>query len=485
MESIQNAYKGFAKQNYTMLDNLKLGYGGTRTEMERLLKDAEAYQRTQGKTVKYSINNLNDVYEAIHAIQQKMEIAGTTQDEAMRTVEGSMKAAKAAWQDVLVAMGSGKGVKQAIKNFSKTAKVAMENMKPVVMDTVKGLVVAAQELFPVVVDTAKDVVNYLGRSIFGKDWDITINWIQNAWKDVNDAITEVGKWVGNAYKVTVEWVQNAWKAVNDAFNKAVHWIDESFRTVINWGQNAWDAVSNAFTVAAEWVDKAFDTTINWVRKGWQSMLSAFSTAGAWVGKAFDTVVNFVRGSWNTVKEAITQVGQKVWDNVVNFTLGLFKGVSDFIAGIPEAINVAVNFIKKVIDDTGENLKVAGENTFGDDMTAAEAMEYVKTGKLPENTWYNDSDGWEAKGNWSVPYDNYRALLHRGELVMNKSQARRFRDGGSADYSAIGSMIGDAVNSAMSKVYVMMSGEKVGDLTTKRVKRNINTSSYSRLRAMGG
>ena len=124
MESVQNAYRGFAKQNYTMLDNLKLGYGGTRKEMERLLKDASAWQKTQGKNVKYNINSLADVYEAINAIQQKLEITGTTQDEAMKTVSGSMNAAKAAWQDVLTAIGSGRNIKGAIRNFATTAKTA-------------------------------------------------------------------------------------------------------------------------------------------------------------------------------------------------------------------------------------------------------------------------------------------------------------------------------------------------------------------------
>ena len=96
-----------------------------------------------------------------------------------------------------------------------------------------------------------------------------------------------------------------------------------------------------------------------------------------------------------------------------------------------------------------------------------------------------SGGSYAKGNWSVPYDNFPALLHRDEMVLNKSQARRYRDGQDVDYTAIGSMIGSSVERAMNKVYVMMSGEKVGDLTTRRVKKNINASTYSKLRAMGG
>lgn len=100
--SIQNAYQGFAKGNYTMLDNLKLGYGGTRTEMERLLKDAE-----KASGVHYDIDNLADVYEAIHVIQGELNIAGSAADEATKTLTGSAGAVKAAWQNVLGAMAFG------------------------------------------------------------------------------------------------------------------------------------------------------------------------------------------------------------------------------------------------------------------------------------------------------------------------------------------------------------------------------------------
>ena len=116
MELIQNAYQGFAKQNYTMLDNLKLGYGGTKTEMERLLSDA---QKLTG--VKYDINNLSDVYNAIHAIQENLGITGTTAKEAASTIEGSMNSAKAAWDNFL------NGTISA-EDFADTISIAVENI---------------------------------------------------------------------------------------------------------------------------------------------------------------------------------------------------------------------------------------------------------------------------------------------------------------------------------------------------------------------
>ncbi|MFR4169837.1 MAG: hypothetical protein ACLT1D_19395, partial [[Clostridium] symbiosum] len=102
MGSIQNAYQGFAKQNYTMLDNLKLGYGGTKSEMERLLKDAEKFSG-----VKYDIDNLSDVYNAIHVIQGELDITGTTAKEASTTISGSMDSMKSSFQNVLADLALG------------------------------------------------------------------------------------------------------------------------------------------------------------------------------------------------------------------------------------------------------------------------------------------------------------------------------------------------------------------------------------------
>lgn len=104
MESIQNAYQGFAKQNYTMLDNLKLGYGGTKTEMERLLADANELNKQQGIITEYSIENFADIVEAIHVVQTNMGITGTTSKEAATTIQGSIGMMKAAWTNFLTGM---------------------------------------------------------------------------------------------------------------------------------------------------------------------------------------------------------------------------------------------------------------------------------------------------------------------------------------------------------------------------------------------
>lgn len=135
MDRIQDAYQGFAKQNYTMLDNLKLGYGGTKTEMQRLLADA---QKLTG--VKYDINNLSDVYQAIHAIQENLDITGTTAKEAATTFSGSFASMKAAAQNVLGKLSLGEDIMPSLHQLFDTVKTFLVgNLIPMVWNVLKGI----------------------------------------------------------------------------------------------------------------------------------------------------------------------------------------------------------------------------------------------------------------------------------------------------------------------------------------------------------
>lgn len=135
MESIQMAYQGFAKQNYTMLDNLKLGYGGTKQEMQRLLADAE---KLTG--VKYDINNLSDVYNAIHAIQENLDITGTTAKEAASTFSGSFESMKAAAQNVLGKLALGENILPSLQALAETTSTFLfDNFLPMVGNIFSGL----------------------------------------------------------------------------------------------------------------------------------------------------------------------------------------------------------------------------------------------------------------------------------------------------------------------------------------------------------
>ena len=145
MESIQNAYQGFAKQNYTMLDNLKLGYGGTKEEMQRLLDDAGKLAGT-----KFDLSSYADIIDAIHVVQTEMGITGTTAKEASATISGSMASAKAAWQNLIEAIGEGDGAKlqDAFYSFTDAAKTAFDNLLPVVETSMEEIVELVSLMVP-------------------------------------------------------------------------------------------------------------------------------------------------------------------------------------------------------------------------------------------------------------------------------------------------------------------------------------------------
>lgn len=156
MDAIQNAYAGFAKQNYTMLDNLKLGYGGTKEEMERLMKDAE---KLSGK--KYDVANFADIAEAIHVIQTNMEITGTTAKEAAATIEGSSKAMKASWSNLVTELGKDNGdVAGSVDTFVENITTYIGNVIPRVEQILGGVGQLITNLIPVI---GKEVPKLISR----------------------------------------------------------------------------------------------------------------------------------------------------------------------------------------------------------------------------------------------------------------------------------------------------------------------------------
>lgn len=142
MESIQNAYAGFAKGQFTLLDNLKLGYGGTKTEMERLLSDAEAISG-----VHYDLDNYADIVDAIHVVQTEMGITGTTAKEASTTIEGSINQTKGAWQNLLTGLANGDADLDAlIDDLAESVLQVIDNIVPRILETVPRIVEAVPQL---------------------------------------------------------------------------------------------------------------------------------------------------------------------------------------------------------------------------------------------------------------------------------------------------------------------------------------------------
>ena len=182
MSSIQNAYQGFAKQNYTMLDNLKLGYGGTKTEMERLLADAE---KLTG--VKYDIKNLSDVYNAIHVIQENLGVTGTTALEAEKTISGSVNSMKAAFDNFLNGSGSPEALAETITNVFSNIGNAIIQLAPSILS---GVVTLIQTLIPQIAQLLLDMIPQLLTAITNMI-NALLSMITSNMESISNAISQI------------------------------------------------------------------------------------------------------------------------------------------------------------------------------------------------------------------------------------------------------------------------------------------------------
>nr|DAG23977.1 MAG TPA: tail tape measure protein [Caudoviricetes sp.] len=151
VQSVQDAYRGFSKQNYTMLDNLKIGYGGTKTEMQRLLADADALNAKQGIYTKYSIDSFSDIVQAIHVVQTEMGITGTTADEAASTIQGSTASMKSAWENLLT------GIADPEQNFQGL----MDDFVNSFIGAGNNIIPRIKQIVPTLIDGLSEIVTQL------------------------------------------------------------------------------------------------------------------------------------------------------------------------------------------------------------------------------------------------------------------------------------------------------------------------------------
>lgn len=151
VQSVQDAYRGFSKQNYTMLDNLKIGYGGTKTEMQRLLADADALNAKQGIYTKYSIDSFSDIVQAIHVVQTEMGITGTTADEAASTIQGSTASMRSAWENLLT------GIADPEQNFQGL----MDDFVNSFVTAGNNIIPRIKQIVPTLIDGLSEIVTQL------------------------------------------------------------------------------------------------------------------------------------------------------------------------------------------------------------------------------------------------------------------------------------------------------------------------------------
>lgn len=374
MESIQLAYQGFAKQNYTMLDNLKLGYGGTKQEMQRLLADAE---KLTG--VKYDINNLSDVYSAIHTIQENLDITGTTAREAATTFTGSFESMKSAAQNVLGKLSLGEDIQPALQALMETTSTFLfGNLIPMIGNILKqipililggikgvfsgifgeglgsimgSIVTALGSAFlafkafstvsgllsgiPAVLTTIKTAVTGLFTVMSANPIGIAIAAIAGLTAGLVYFFTqtETGRQIWSSF---VDWIKQAWQGIADFFVNLWSGISEGASTLWDGVVTAWNAVVTFFSDL--WVRIQEAASVAW---------TAITTAVMAIVQPFiDGFMNI----WNNISDGLTQI----WEGIKM----IFQGVWEFIKSIfLGAILIIINLVTGNFNQLGADLSL--------------------------------------------------------------------------------------------------------------------------------
>ena len=371
MASIQNAYQGFAKQNYTMLDNLKLGYGGTKTEMERLLANAEAISG-----IHYDIENYSDVVSAIHVIQEEMGIAGTTALEAATTISGSWGMLKGSWQNLLTSLaGGGDEISVSMQNVIESLFTWLGNILPRIGETVQGMFEAIPAAAEAILPKARDSIMGFIRDTFGSDAaDVVLDFV-NMLHGAFDRMAEFGAGVIEALSPLTEFFSGQGEAFSGMMERIQGHLAD-LAPVVDELSATWDVLKETFTAFVEAVAPLVTEFIAQLVSGFVGLLPIFAS----FVEAVLTIVNDVlaiitafvtdaqngfeglRSTLSTIWEAIKTAATTAWEGVktavINVWNGIKTGVSDAVNNVKTTVSNVFSSIKSTVSTVWNGIKSA-------------------------------------------------------------------------------------------------------------------------------
>ena len=384
LESITDAYKGFSKQNYTMLDNLKLGYGGTKEEMERLIDDANEYAKTIGKASDMSIDSFSDIVTAIELVQEKQGIAGTTAKEAQTTIQGSLNMTKMAWENLLVAFGNTEvegyldNVGEAVDTFVSSATVAFNNVLPVVEKAFQGIVQAIGAVIPIINKELPTMISTLLPSLLTSAAAL-VSGIVSALPALLSSIVETIPTIISTLMTQVDW-SGIYTSMSEALSSVVTVFQELGTKVFEWFTG--DGLAQLIQCGTQWIvglsqgliegiPNLLEQALPMILQFAESLRANFGTI---VDAGIEFLQNLVQGIANGLPQLIAYVPQIIIEfcGLINDNLpkllvagvqmlitlgqGIINAIPDLLANIPKifeaviAVWSALNWI-----DLGKNL----------------------------------------------------------------------------------------------------------------------------------
>lgn len=368
IESLQTAYNGFAKGQFQLLDNLKLGYGGTKQEMQRLLDDANKLNAAQGKYTKYTIDNYADIVQAIHDIQTEMDITGTTAREASSTIQGSTSAAKAAWSNLVTGVADDNAdFILLVNDFVDSVGTAAQNILPRIEIALDGAAKLIEHLVPPIMAKLPALIE----TVLPKLARSAVNIVQ---------------------KLVSEIKANAGKL-----------IDSAVQIITVLGNGIYQMLP---TVA----QSALQIILTMVSKLNENLPQMLDTAGR-------MLIAFVQGISNHLPDIVKAAG-----SIIGTLL------TYFVNHLPEIVNGALKMGSAIVDGIMQGISAAWDSL----VSWFNGIFNRLFGNRSVNVNVNgagSSNRRHAGGLDYVPYNDYVANLHRGEMVLTAREADEYRRNG--------------------------------------------------------
>lgn len=490
MSMIQSAYQGFAKQNYTMLDNLKLGYGGTKSEMERLLKDA---QKISG--VKYDISNLSDVYNAIHVIQGELGITGTTAKEASTTIQGSVASMKSAWSNLLTGIADDNADwSTLVNNFVDSVVTAGDNLLPRIEVAVEGIGLLITDalglLLEKVVPMGMQVIQNLITGISTQLPDI-VSSVNNAiGVIINGIIAMLPQILQMGIQIIVSLVQGIAQSLPTLIPQMVDAvitmvdtlldnidliIDAGIQLLIGLADGLIEALPKLIDRIPEIIDKLVQAITNNLPKIIEAGIELTVKLAWGIVKAIPQLVSKIPQIISSLVSGIASYYSKMWDigkellgkvkdGITNGISGMLDVGKNLVKGLWNGINNAKDWVLDKIKGFGKSIVNGIKGIFG-----IHSPSTVFRDEIGVNLAKGIGVGFEDEmGNVndtiqkSLPTD----LDISSNLNLNSNTTGNY--GVSNNYSALVDALQDALDGMSFKV----DGDKFGELVVDKVERVI-------------
>lgn len=356
MESIQYAYQGFAKQNYTMLDNLKLGYGGTKEEMQRLLADAE---KLSG--VKYDLSSYADIVEAIHVIQTEMGITGTTAKEASTTIQGSVASMKAAWANLMVGMADDtQNFDMLLSNFIESIGTVADNLLPRIGIVIEGMGKLVAGLAPEIASALPTLTNELLPNLVELGVQSISALVQGIQENGDSLAAGALSIVGTLAEGIAELLPMV--------------ADTAASLVVSLADGLTESLPNIIPVAIETistlVENLTENANTIIDAGIQIILALGEGLIAALPQLIETVPQIVINIANVINDNAPKLVDTALYLITRLAVGLVQAIPTLVANIPKIIEAIVdafmafqwlNLGKQLIDGVANGVKKAGES----------------------------------------------------------------------------------------------------------------------------